>query len=121
MIPFLSKPSIINDQNITTMKTKTINILILLAGDVLKICKEKNITCTYLGQDDKDRFCMQLDYKEEDEPKITELERHILKQRKDFQQLALAIETLEKENTRLRVALAISEIARNLMYPDSNH
>lgn len=103
------------------MKTKIINILILLAGDVLKICKEKNITCTYLGQDDKDRFCMQLDYLQEDEPKITELERHILKQGKGFRQLAQAMETLEKENTKLRVALAISEIARNLMHSDSNH
>jgi hypothetical protein len=97
------------------MKTKTINILILLAGDVLKRCKEKNITCTYLGQDDKDRLLMQLDYLQEDEPNIIELERHLLKQRKDLYQLVQVIETLEKENTKLRVAFAISEIARNLM------
>lgn len=97
------------------MKTKIINILNLIAGDVLKICKEKNITCTYLGQNDKDRLCMQLDYLQEDEPKIAELERYILKQRNNFQQLVQGIEALEKENIKLRVALAISEIARNLM------
>lgn len=103
------------------MKTKIINILILLGGDVLKICKEKNITCTYLGQDDKDRLCMQLDYLQEDEPNIIELEQHIAKKGKDLYQFVQALETLEKENIKLRVALAISEIARNLMHSDNNH
>jgi hypothetical protein len=103
------------------MKTKIINILILLAGDVLKRCKEKNIACTYLGQDDKDRLLMQLDYLQEDEPNIIELEQHLLKQRKNLHQVVQAIETLENENTRLRVALAISEIARNFLYTENNH
>ncbi|MBA2611191.1 MAG: hypothetical protein H0U95_04415 [Bacteroidetes bacterium] len=98
------------------MKTKTINILSLLAGEVLKRCKEKNIVCTYLGQDDKNRLRMQLDYLQEDEPIITELEQHILKQRKDLHQLVQALEALEKENIKLRVSLAISEMARNIMY-----
>ncbi len=102
------------------MKTKIINIRSLLAGDILKRCKEKNITCTYLGQDNKDRLLMQLDYLPEYEPNIIELEQHLLKQKNGFHQMIQAIETLEKENTKLRFALAISEIARHLMYPDSN-
>lgn len=103
------------------MKTKVISILKILAGDILKICKEKNIPCTYLGLDDRNRMLMQLDYVEEEEASVIELEQLIIKRGKEYNKALQLIEALEKENVKLKVTLGITEILLKTICSTNNY